>query len=75
MVANFDIFREDDNGVHWLGAVADLETAKRRAQEIMIQVPGRYFVFNQKTGNRMYIEPMRPNERERTEQTSSSENF
>jgi hypothetical protein len=51
MVAqSFDIFRRDTRGEIWIEAVRDLETAKSRIIELAADKPGRYVVFNHRSG-------------------------
>ena len=57
VITLFDLFREEDNGnICWLGTVQDVEAGKKKARELMAFTPGRYFVFNQITGNKLYVQ-------------------
>ena len=48
---SYDIFRRDETGDPvWIEAVADLDTAKGRIIELSATSPGRYVVFNQRSG-------------------------
>ena len=56
MVMPFDLFREEAEGtVHWLGAVLDVAAAKKKARQFMTLAPGKYFVYGQTTGNKLYM--------------------
>jgi hypothetical protein len=56
MVPPFDIFKRQGGGsVRWLGATADLETAKVRVKELAESLPGEYFIFSLATGHRLNI--------------------
>jgi hypothetical protein len=56
MIPPFDLFREEGDGtLRWLGAVADMDAAKTKARELMAHTPGKYFVYSQTTGNKIYI--------------------
>jgi len=47
---HLDIFKKDARGNPiWLDAVADLETAQRRLEELAATFPGQYFAFDQIT--------------------------
>jgi hypothetical protein len=52
MVPSLDIFRVESNGVLWCEAVATVEAAKAHIQKLALSSPGRYFILNQKTGQR-----------------------
>lgn len=46
----FDILKKDGlYGPAWIEAVADLEQAKIRAQQLAASAPGEYIVFSQQT--------------------------
>ena len=48
--AAFDLFKKDAVGNPvWIDAVADLETARCRLNELTSVFPGEYFVFDQRT--------------------------
>ena len=48
--SHLDIFKKDARGNPiWLDAVADLETARRRLEELAATLPGEYFAFDRIT--------------------------
>ena len=48
--SHLDIFKKDARGSPiWLDAVADLETARRRLEELVATRPGEYFAFDRIT--------------------------
>ena len=53
----FDIFKVEDSGVLWLGSAATVEDAKEQVRQIAARAPGKYLLFDQKTG--LVIEPHR----------------
>jgi hypothetical protein len=54
----FDIFRIQPNGeLLWLDAVDTLADGKNRAIEMSKAIPGRYFLFNQETKEKVFVEP------------------
>jgi hypothetical protein len=53
----FDIFQVEDSGVLWLGSAATVEDAKEQVRQIAARAPGRYLLFDQKTGTKLVIEP------------------
>ena len=56
MLPSFDLFKQEcDGGVQWLGEMLDLETACAQALQLMSSSPGEYFVFNQRTGKKLYV--------------------
>lgn len=52
MIPIFDIFRTEMGGTYWVEAAVNLEDAKARVQALQKDIPGEYFIFNQKTGAR-----------------------
>ena len=52
----FDIFQVEDSGVLWLGSAATVEDAKEQVRQIAARAPGRYLLFDQKTGTKLVIE-------------------
>lgn len=57
-IPQFDLFREEHGGiVRWVGAVADVHAGQEKASELMKSEPGKYFVFDHTTGNKLYVEP------------------
>lgn len=56
MVAPFDIFQNLPDGLRWIEASPDLETAKERVRVIGASSPGTYIIFSQKTGNKISID-------------------
>ena len=49
-IAPFDILkRHHDGSFIWLEEASDLRDANTRVQELSVQSPGDYFVFDQKT--------------------------
>jgi hypothetical protein len=57
MVPSLDIFRIESSRVLWCEAVATIETAKARIQELAASSPGSYFILNQHTGWRISVIP------------------
>jgi hypothetical protein len=56
MVPPFDIFKRQPGGsVRWLEVVADLEAAKLRVKELVVCVPGEYFIFSLASGRRLDV--------------------
>ncbi len=55
MTPKVDIFRVETGGVRWVEAVATLEGAKARVQELAGRSPGEYFLLDQETGNKLVI--------------------
>jgi hypothetical protein len=41
--------------VRWLEVVADLEAAKLRVKELVVCVPGEYFIFSLASGRRLDV--------------------
>lgn len=52
----FDIFQLEDSGVLWLGSADTIEDAKEQVRQMAARVPGRYMLFDQKTGTKVVIE-------------------
>jgi len=52
----FDIFQVEDSGVLWLGSAATVEDAKEQVRQIAARTPGRYLLFDQKTGTKLVID-------------------
>jgi len=52
----FDIFQVQDSGVLWLGSAATVEDAKEQVRQIAARAPGKYLLFDQKTGTKLVIE-------------------
>jgi hypothetical protein len=55
MTPKLDIFRVETGGVRWVEAVATLEGARARVQELAARSPGEYFLLDQETGNKLVI--------------------
>jgi len=55
----FDIFRVEDSGALWLGSAATVEDAKEQVRQIAARAPGKYLLFDPKTGTKLIIEPHR----------------
>jgi hypothetical protein len=55
MTTSFDIFRIDAGGVSWLETAVSLEEAEARVHKIAENIPGKYLVLNQQTGNKFFI--------------------
>jgi hypothetical protein len=54
----FDIFRiQADGEPLWLDSALDMEEAGDLATKLMAKVPGQYFVFNQKTQEKIFVGP------------------
>jgi hypothetical protein len=53
----FDIFRIDPAGVRWLESAQSLDQGKTRICELAVNLPGEYILFDQKTGNKLVIDP------------------
>ncbi len=52
----FDIFQVEDSGVLWIGSAATVEDAKEHLRQIAAHSPGKYLLFDQKTGTKLVIE-------------------
>jgi hypothetical protein len=52
----FDIFQVQDSGVLWLGSAATVEDAREQVRQIAARAPGKYLLFDQKTGTKLVIE-------------------
>ena len=52
----FDIFQVEDSGVLWIGSAATVEDAKEHLRQIAARAPGKYLLFDQKTGTKLVIE-------------------
>ena len=52
----FDIFQVEDSGVLWIGSAATVEDAKEHLRQIAARAPGKYLLFDQKTGTRLVVE-------------------
>jgi hypothetical protein len=52
----FDIFQLEDSGVLWIGSAATVEDAKEHLRQIAARAPGKYLLFDQKTGTKLVIE-------------------
>jgi hypothetical protein len=52
----FDIFHLEDSGVLWIGSAATVEDAKEQVRQIAARAPGKYLLFDQKTGTKLVIE-------------------
>lgn len=53
----FDIFRIQPNGeLLWVDAVDSLAEGKNRAIEMSKTSPGQYFLFNQETKEKVFVE-------------------
>ena len=55
MVPSLDIFKISGGGVLWRDAVATLETAKARIRKLALSSPGEYFILDQNTGQRVFV--------------------
>jgi hypothetical protein len=47
-VATYDIFKKDAAALVWVEAVADLQSAERRVQELALRSQAEYVIFDQK---------------------------
>ena len=60
MIATFDVFRiEADGSVKWFGAFTDIEAAQARIQELLGSSSGKYFIFSQTTGHKLFFNQQR----------------
>jgi hypothetical protein len=55
----FDIFQVEESGILWLGSAATIEDAKEQVRQIAASAPGKYLLFDQKTGSKLVIELLR----------------
>ena len=56
MVPPFDIFRvESDGHLAWRDTAETLELAKKRIETLMVNLPGEYIIYSQKTGYKMMV--------------------
>jgi hypothetical protein len=57
MVASVDIFRIESGNLYWCETVATIETAKARIENLTLSSRGNYFIYDQKTGQRIPVMP------------------
>ena len=57
MIPPFDIFRVSDGDPIWVEAIATLDAAKVRVQELMTDAPCEYLIFSHVTGHKISIKP------------------
>jgi hypothetical protein len=57
MVPSVDIFRIESGDLYWCEAVATIETAKARIENLVLSSRGNYFIYDQKTGQRIPVMP------------------
>ena len=55
MVPSLDIFRIESGDLRWCEAVTNMETAKARIEKLALSSRGNYFVFDQKSGQRIHV--------------------
>jgi hypothetical protein len=55
MVTSLDIFRIESGDLRWCEAVANMETAKARIQKLALSSRGSYFIFDQRSGQRIHV--------------------
>jgi hypothetical protein len=55
MVPSLDIFRIESGDLRWCEAVANMETAKARIEKLALSSRGNYFIFDQKSGQRIHV--------------------
>jgi hypothetical protein len=55
MVPSLDIFRIESGDLRWCEAAVNMETAKARIKKLALSSRGSYFIFNQKSGQRIHV--------------------
>jgi hypothetical protein len=55
MVPSLDIFRMESGDLRWCEAVTNMEAAKARIEKPALSWRGNYFVFDQKSGQRIHV--------------------
>jgi hypothetical protein len=55
MVPSLDIFRIESGDLRWCEAAANMETAKARIEKLALSSHGNYFIFDQKSGQRIHM--------------------
>jgi hypothetical protein len=55
MVSSVDIFRIESGDLYWCEAAATIETAKARIENLVLSSRGSYFIYDQKTGQRIPV--------------------
>jgi hypothetical protein len=55
MAPSLDIFRIESGDLRWCEAVANMETAKARIEKLALSSRGNYFIFDQKSGQRIHV--------------------
>jgi hypothetical protein len=55
MVPSLDIFRIESGDLRWCDAAATMKTAKARIEKLALSSRGNYFIFDQKSGQRIYV--------------------
>jgi len=55
MVPSLDIFKIESDDLRWCEAAANMETAKARIEKLALSSRGNYFIFDQKSGERIHV--------------------
>jgi hypothetical protein len=55
MIPSLDIFKIESGDLRWCEAAANMETAKARIEKLAISSRGNYFIFDQKSGQRIHV--------------------
>jgi hypothetical protein len=55
MIPSLDIFRIESGDLRWCEAVANMEAAKARIKKLALSSRGNYFIFDQKSGQRIHV--------------------
>ena len=55
MVPSLDIFKIESGDLRWCEAVTSIETAKARIEKLALSSRGNYFIFDQKSGERIHV--------------------
>jgi hypothetical protein len=55
MVPSLEIFRIESGALRWCEAVGNMETAKSRIKKLALSSRGHYFIFDQKSGQRIDV--------------------
>jgi len=55
MAPSLDIFRIESGDLRWCEAAANMETAKARIEKLALSSRGNYFIFDQKSGERIHV--------------------
>jgi hypothetical protein len=55
MATSLDIFRIESGDLRWCEAAVNMETVKARIEKLALSTRGNYFIFDQKSGQRIHV--------------------